>query len=421
MKKPVRILIWQKGQYLLLSFFKNIDSSKAEVKGMDEFGFEAGLWSQTDFDRIIEVFEPDIVVLDNRCRNAACIDIPSHIYVCVNCDHICEIFSLIGKRYFDILHKNDFLYLPMLNADVIDTDHVLEDEIIRDKIITSPFVPFIPVGKNKASKSDNDISIITSLYNIDFFHWAFSIDETTASGRSLMQFLGELVPSVQNELYMQERLTLEDIWIEKEIVRLFDKFGIWQYARDKERLIKLWVRAVKYVIIPQENIFNIAIWVIETGYDLKLYGPEWCNHTIFKPYAMGTLPEASEELYTAYQNSKIIINTNTSLGIHRKTFEAIEFECLLMQADAGSETMVSNYAPYFKDGESIVVFRNKKELLDKIDHYLPDEKARERIIAEGKATVKNMKWDTVNVINDVFDQLIQKIEKTEEKSADWKM
>ena len=212
---------------------------------------------------------------------------------------------------------------------------------------------------------------------------------------------------------------LEDTWIEKEIVRLFDKFGIWQYARDKEQLIRLWTRAVKYVMISQENIFNIARWVIEAGYDLKLYGPEWCNHTIFKPYAMGTLSEASEELYMAYQNSKVIINTNATMGIHRKTFEAIGFDCLLMQADADPTIMYSNYSPYFKDGESIVAFHNKKELLDKIAYYLSDEKARERIIAEGKATVKNMKWDTVNVVNDVFDQLVQKIEKSKEKCADW--
>lgn len=412
MERKVRILVWFKGNNFVVPLFKHIDSAKAEVKGMDEFGIDTSLWSQRDFDRIEQIFHPDMVVLHLIGRNGLPINIPDHIYVCTYADHFFESLNIIGKGYFNILHERDFIYFPLLNAETIDVDQVLQDTYLRKKLITAPFTPFVTphvindISTNSVSSTtDSDLAIITTKKNINYYNYTFDLNGETSQGRALMHLMQELVVSVQNELYMQEKLNLEESWIEKEIISLFDTHKIWQYARDRERLLEIWIRAVKNIVVSTENTHVIARWLTEAGYNIKLYGKEWDKYPIFQSHAMGELEEMSNELYVAYQNSKIIINTNTVMGIHRKTFETIQFGCLNMQADAEPTNMASNVQPYFKDGESIVIFHNKKELFDKVDFYLSNDSARQSVITKSQEVLKKLNWDINSVINNVFDQL----------------
>lgn len=420
MQRKVRILIWDQMRNLynyLLSLFKHIDSAKAEVRGMEDFGIDVSMNSQKDFDTIEQIFHPDMVVLFFVGRNGLSINIPEYIYVCTYADHFFESLNIIGKGYFNVLHERDFIYFPLLNAETIDIDLVLQDRCISEKIVTAPFTPYVMPHELHAISSDlvsattgSDLAIITAKKNINFYNYTFDINVATSQGRALMFLMADLVLSVQSELYMLEKLRLEEAWIEKEIIRLFDLHKIWQYARDTEKLLEIWIRAVKNIVVPTENTHVIARWLVEAGYNIKLYGSEWKNHPIFQAHAMGVLAEASDELYAAYQNSKIIINTNTVMGIHRKTFETIQLGCLNMQADAEPSIMVSSIHPYFKDGESIAIYHNKMELFDKVDYYLSNVTARESVIAKSKEVLKSLNWDTGSVINNVFDQIVERMD-----------
>jgi spore maturation protein CgeB len=90
-----------------------------------------------------------------------------------------------------------------------------------------------------------------------------------------------------------------------------------------------------------------------------------------------------DDMVKAINSYKIHFNRNLSDDINFRTFETLGCKTLL----------ITNHTPglekLFTIGENIVVYENEKDLIDKINFYLNNDKEREEMVHKGYEHVKN--------------------------------
>lgn len=133
----------------------------------------------------------------------------------------------------------------------------------------------------------------------------------------------------------------------------------------------------------------IIKWIIEGGYGVDLWGETWENEQGMEQYYKGKI-SSREELKRVYNSSKICLFTNPDFGLHCSVFEMISSKSLCI-AYHNDNISVASLKDYFVDGESIVLYKNKKELLEKINFYLHHMDKRRGIINRGYQIVKRHK------------------------------
>ncbi len=412
-----KILIWSLHK-IMLNIFKPLERNEVVVKSISEFGMSIDYNSQEDFDNIIKLYPADIVILYNVSRRGLTFIIPYDIIVVTYCDHYIEQFSLIGKNYFKSLTKKDFLYIPALNVERKDKDNVLKDNRINRQIITVPFVSenMDCFETNMKSEEDlidsrftSEVSVVASYADTGYYNWCFDLSKNTPYGRALMQFIGIIVLDIRKEIFKREMCVLDIEWINKLIIKIFDKFNIWEYSNNHDKFLEIWSNAVVENIVFHEYVYCIVKWLAESSIDFKVWGSGWERVPVVYNKAMGTVGEGSKDLDKIYRNSKISINPNIYMGIHRRVFEIIRNKCLWMQADSNVQNMSSDFRPYFNEGKSVVTFKNKEELFSNINYYLSHNNERERIISEASKVVKEMNWDMKSVVNNAFEIIIKRV------------
>ncbi|MDZ4860392.1 MAG: glycosyltransferase [Candidatus Hydrogenedentes bacterium] len=88
-----------------------------------------------------------------------------------------------------------------------------------------------------------------------------------------------------------------------------------------------------------------------------------------------------EEMARIYAQAKIVVNISAARDINMRVFEAMASGALLITDEAdGLEDL-------FVDSKHLVVYRNDTDLLCRIEQYLADNAARERIATAGKSLV----------------------------------
>jgi spore maturation protein CgeB len=117
-------------------------------------------------------------------------------------------------------------------------------------------------------------------------------------------------------------------------------------------------------------------------YNIKLWGPpapEWMSLGPVKKMMMNKTV-FNEEKSKAFQAAKIVINNLFPAeieGVNVRTFE--------IPACGGFQMI--NWKPgldqILKEGDEVVSFRNKEEIIEKIDYYLKNDDERKRIIENG--------------------------------------
>ena len=372
--------------------------------------------SQSAFDKIMRKYKPDIIVLYQATSENLTIDIPSDVKVISYWDLFFEKLSFIGKTYFEQIPENNYVYIPVLNADRIDRHNVLKNDKIRERIYFAPFVSFFDKKqfiKNSIEKVDLndhesyicDLSVISNYKNNEYYYYNFEINHNTFQGKMLIQFINELVILIKQEIKKREAICLDNEWIHKILVQMFDKLEMEKYIRDKEEFISVWFNALKFVVIPHEYEHCVVDWLIEGEYNLVIYGKGWDRIDKYKKYAFGRVNEGSAALRNVYKYSKINVGMNVAMGVHRRNFEVMENNCLCFQAEAQPGFMASDYSHFFEDGRDIVIYRNKKDLYEKLDFYLSHNEEREQIIRAGKIAASQCPHaeDLIeNVIREVY-------------------
>jgi hypothetical protein len=86
-----------------------------------------------------------------------------------------------------------------------------------------------------------------------------------------------------------------------------------------------------------------------------------------------------EDMGVVFSLSKIVFNRSVKDDVNMRVFEALGCGSLLVtnQIGPGQDLL-------FKNGEHIVEYRSKRELIEKVDYYLHHEEEREKIAARGR-------------------------------------
>jgi spore maturation protein CgeB len=137
-------------------------------------------------------------------------------------------------------------------------------------------------------------------------------------------------------------------------------------------------------IFTYGNIYYYRQTILEAlqGYDLKVYGnmPDWLVNRLGDSFTGRCVFE--EEKCKAVAGATIVLNTlhpGEIRGLNCRAFEMAG--CGGFQLSSYSDAI----AEHFVVGEEIEVFRNRAELLEKVDHYLDNPERARAIARAGQA------------------------------------
>lgn len=142
----------------------------------------------------------------------------------------------------------------------------------------------------------------------------------------------------------------------------------------------------------------LASWLIDAGFNIKLWGNEWASQEKFKPYAMGPAKNG-EELSKILQASKISLGCNCLISTAARTFETI-FSGGFYLANHIPEAEDMAALPKLFSEDEIAFFHNKESLIEKVRYYLTHEE--ERLQMAERAREKALEKYT-------FDALVEKM------------
>lgn len=410
--EKIKVLSWFAYENVKKGLKKVDSKGKIIYKDLEDFGMSGACsanLNQENFDRILHTFNPEIIILIDRTSRNLSVDIPREIKVITFCDHYHEQFCKFGQAFFNMLPENNYLCHIILDAQNIDRDHVLDNETLKRQMFFTPFLPCVDelVEEEVCDRYACDISVMLRHKTINFYAGCEGINTGNFLGKLLMHFLGEIIASVRREINGNETAYMEDELIQRLLLSTMDRLHIGQYIRDYDEFIRYWFNEIKYSVIPTEYGNCVVDWLVEKDYNIKIYGAEWQGYKKYDKYAFGKIPDGSSELRKAYRHSKINVSANIDMGIHRRVFEAMENGSLCLQAEAKREWMVSDWRHYFTDGKDIVIYRNKKELYEKIDYLLSNETVRKRITEAAKERIKTCP-DIADILENVIMEVYQR-------------
>lgn len=143
---------------------------------------------------------------------------------------------------------------------------------------------------------------------------------------------------------------------------------------------------VSFVGTPKTDRLEFIKYLIKNRINLRVYGMGWDKYPEIKDHYDGFV--ADENFANLINRSKINIclSKNYVGGTHilERFFNinACRGFCLTEYAEG--------YFPSFKEGEDIVTFKNKEELLKKIQYYLSHDNEREKVAERAyKKTIKS--------------------------------
>lgn len=151
---------------------------------------------------------------------------------------------------------------------------------------------------------------------------------------------------------------------------------------------------------------QIADWLIDAGYtNLKFWGNGWEKTEKYRPYAMGAA-ENGEVMSKILQTSKIVIGNNAYLTGPSRVAETLLSGAFYLGNEIPPELDVSDIRYYLKEGEDVIFWKNKEDLLSKIKFYLDHEEERQNMAAAGqKKALKMLTYQKFmeNILNRVTE------------------
>ncbi len=120
--------------------------------------------------------------------------------------------------------------------------------------------------------------------------------------------------------------------------------------------------------------------ILANGFNLRCWGLNWPNTTLFKRYPNNFAgPVYGETMVKIYNASEIILNINGDYPyLNVRNFEAPACgTCTITSA-------IKDLDKYFIPGQEVVVFESIPDLINKLDYYLSDNKARKNIAIAGQ-------------------------------------
>jgi hypothetical protein len=138
----------------------------------------------------------------------------------------------------------------------------------------------------------------------------------------------------------------------------------------------------------------LADWLIAAGYtNLKLWGNGWLKDKKYVNYAMGPA-ENGIVLSKILRSSKIVLGNNVNVTGSARAWETMLSGVFYMSNDVPMEEDAVDIRKMMAEGENLVMFHSRQDLLDKVAFYLSHEDERKQMAEKGrKFALEHMTYD----------------------------
>jgi len=130
-----------------------------------------------------------------------------------------------------------------------------------------------------------------------------------------------------------------------------------------------------FIGTPKGDRLKYMKYLLAKGVNFVLGGAGWDDYPEFKKHYIGKIPD--EDFVKIINQSKINLcfsqNFFSSPHVLERTLAVNACKCFALTE------YVEGYFPKFTEGKDIVTFKSEKELLEKINYYLKNDKEREKI------------------------------------------
>ena len=153
---------------------------------------------------------------------------------------------------------------------------------------------------------------------------------------------------------------------------------------------------------PNPPRVELLKFLIQNGIKVNIWGKGWDDYKEFKNFYKG--PLKTEDFVKGINETKI------NLGFTKSSYGPPHFKGRILEVGACKSFQLvdyfKGYLKYFKEGEEIIMFKNKEELLKNIKYYLSNEAEREKIADKMyKKVIEN--HDITNCLAKSFQEILQ--------------
>ena len=166
---------------------------------------------------------------------------------------------------------------------------------------------------------------------------------------------------------------------------------------------------VTFIGRPVADRYDYIRFLKEQGVNIRLFGGEWNKHPDLKDIYEGVLYD--EDFPKLINQSKI--NLNFSKTLYEKG-KSGQLKSRIFEVPACGAFLLNEYTDNnieFINNKKEINFKNRKELLEKINYYLKHEKEREKLAkAVYRYIVQNYSWESL------FSEFFKKINEDKHKT-----
>ncbi len=127
-------------------------------------------------------------------------------------------------------------------------------------------------------------------------------------------------------------------------------------------------------------------WAREEGLEVKLFGRGWETIPDLCDLSAGPI-EPGERLRDLYESARITLHLNEGLNLHQRVFEGLAAGGFVLVRELPSDREPGQLADHLEIGREVVTFRDRKDFLRTVRHYLAHEDERRRVAVAGRARV----------------------------------
>lgn len=366
----------------------------------------------TDVLKKILTFKPDAIIsYDTTIRAREHYNHKNILYINNN-DYASYIYLL---PYLNVPKNEVILYNYTECHDLLGKlygDNSIYQHIVYNKML--PGVSALEQQREIADVFDTDIVVVSASNSslsrtkgyIEWMCWHLGV--CGSAENNLREKIKDVLYKMLDIFYVKMDET--GVFIEEESVYLQTFWDLM--GNDLSKIQGIFVENEQYLSHLLYILIGISVyrrliikWIIEGGYKVELWGGSWENEPGLEEHYKGNI-DSREDLAKVYNRSKISLFTNVYLGVHVSVFEMISSKSLCL-AYHNSNTTAAALTDYFVDGESIVLYKNRQELLEKIDYYLKHMDKRKEIIERGYQIIKEQKLYWEYQFTEIIKQTIE--------------
>lgn len=295
-----------------------------------------------------------------------------------------KLFYKLRAGYRKALNKREnthnFYYFP-----------VIDEENFEEYLIENSPTIVLVIGFAYKYLSPQFLEKLKHQYHVSIYLYDTDSCNLYSKRREFIFFIENELP-IYDEIFSFSKVTTNFFCHTRKLKATFFPFGAIEVNSNQNSTSPIDVLFVGSCDLRR-------IFLLETIRDkVSIYGNRWRRNTPLISDELMThvidKPVWGESLYQLLYDSKIVINITRSpfygaeTGVNLRIFEALSAGCFLLT------DYCEELADLFIVGEEIEVFRNARELKEKVSFYLNHQEKRKSIASKGHARfIKEYSWD----------------------------